>query len=341
MSAESTDFDRLLRFATAHVDKFGLALASCDDDDARSQAIARVGATLAGDGRRFAELVVDATRPILDQLRGAVGAASPVACLSVLGMDSLLLDLTGRERPVPEIDELNRSRDRLPSEVPTRVLVWLSTDGILALARAARDLTDVVLTRFELPRTARAPVDTTVLARLQESARELLSRDIEAVREPSFRRHFAQYRMRNVSDAVEVGEFDEAEFSLQDMIAVYETVGDRPAEVRARYRLADIAILRGDLVGAMRILREEVHPLVIALGDRHLLVQCETHLAELLWASGDAAEALTLLRGSVISQAEAMGDRALFARGSVIIAGIMVERGQRAAAHRLLASLDT
>src|SRR5206468_4791801 len=96
---------------------------------------------------------------LLEELQRALRSHGPDAgAVFVVNLDALLLDATGGVHASPAIEELNRSRDKLPAAIPARIVCWLSDAGGDALARTARDLYDIVATffRFESKEVPRA-----------------------------------------------------------------------------------------------------------------------------------------------------------------------------------------
>jgi hypothetical protein len=132
--------------------RFGLAVATYREEMRREAVIARASAAAAPLRVARLNLRSEPGGDLAQSWRAALErAAEGVAgALLVTGLEPSLLDALGRvKQPVtPEIALLNQRRDQLPGLLPARVVLWLRPEAEQALALSARDLNEVVLTRF-------------------------------------------------------------------------------------------------------------------------------------------------------------------------------------------------
>lgn len=340
---EPSDFELLVKFMTAPVHQFGLAVATADHRDVLVEVRARAEAAAAAAGVRVVPLaVVDGDRSIIQQLRDVAEGADVV---SVLELEHLLLGPLDQRIFSPLIEGLNWDRDRLHATLRVRVVLWLPRPAAIALADAARDLDDVVLTRLHFPGGPAAPQaaamamsydhlwsmptgDSDRLTGLLDALLADLAPDSIG---------WADAAMQRSTVALKQGDVEVARDLASRAMAVFDRAGQPRGRVQSRQQLARVALLEAALDEGERLLRDEALPIARAAGDQRALADVQEELADILRARGDLDGALQLVQDAIMTF-ERLGDdrEVMVARGRV--ADILIRRGEWHLAAALLRS---
>jgi tetratricopeptide (TPR) repeat protein len=135
--------------------------------------------------------------------------------------------------------------------------------------------------------------------------------------------------------ALQAGEPARAAELAEQSAAEAAAAGDEVGWAQSRSIEADVRSLRGDVDGALRVLRDEVLPVFERLGDVHARAVTLGRIADIHLARGQLDEALRILREELLPVFERLGD--VHARAVTLgrIADVHMARGQLDEALRI------
>jgi tetratricopeptide (TPR) repeat protein/predicted phosphodiesterase len=159
-------------------------------------------------------------------------------------------------------------------------------------------------------------------------AEDLARRLLRIEGEPGQDRDFA-LAFGVIADILEArGDLDEAlRIRKQDLIPVYEKLGDMLSRAVTMGQIADILQARGDLDEALRIRKQDQIPVFEKLGDMRSRAVTMGQIADILQARGDLDEALRIRKQEEIPVFEKLGDIRSRAVAMGKIADILQTRG--------------
>ncbi|MEM9461294.1 MAG: effector-associated domain EAD1-containing protein [Myxococcota bacterium] len=150
---QTQEFQRLHRFLTRPGPRFGLALALVQDPHSFEQTRNTVEQRVTGEGSTVHTLTLNATHRNADLTAHMQVTSEGANCLFVIGLDELLRDRAGRMLATTAIANLNHNRDKLPTMLDVRVVLWLLEASYPSFRHFAWDLHEVMLTRAEFGST--------------------------------------------------------------------------------------------------------------------------------------------------------------------------------------------
>jgi tetratricopeptide (TPR) repeat protein len=364
VEGEPTDWDRMIWYLGAKPRRFGLALATADRLDALDGLRATGATKLAEHGVRVATMELTIGRSVLDQL--AEAARAPGDVIFAIGIDRLLLDAQGGELNRPEIEQLNRARDRLPQLVSVPVVAWLTTASARAFARAARDLDDVVVTRyhFATPRaidyglsetrdfsqSPTGPTGPATYLATQAAARptahpaahpathpaggdeqhrdEAALLDARLASGPLDTPAWLDLAERRATLALRARDHDRADRLLDQVERARAAAGDARGSALAAAQRAEVEIDRGQLDLARAILEQRVVPVLERVGDRRGHALALGRLADLDELTGNLDAAFEIRRARELPVYQQLGERRLEAVTLGQLADLHFTRGE-------------
>ncbi|MEQ5869124.1 CHAT domain-containing protein [Sagittula sp. NFXS13] len=132
------------------------------------------------------------------------------------------------------------------------------------------------------------------------------------------------------------GDLDAAlRIRTEDLLPVYEALGDKRLLAVTKGKIADVLQARGDLDEALRIRTEDLLPVFEALGDKRSLAVTKGTIADVLQARGDLDEALRIRTEEELPVFEALGDKRSLAVTKGKIADVLEARGDLDEALRI------
>lgn len=305
---EPSDFELLRRFLVSRERRFGIVTATASDLATLMATRQQAADAVVAAGASLATLDVQPGSSILDQM---VEAAKNADVLFVDRLDRVLFDPLGATTVTSEIESLNWDRDRLPHELQARTVIWLLPSGARALAVVARDLSDIVMSRY----TFRAAVPGAI---------EVGPLDIEGTHpppEPDNRRRIhlldavlarlpvdsLPWARTALELAVERARLKEDSFEtpmLRSVAAILDREGELGLSARAYSLIADEAATSDE---ASTIVDRDVVPRAKASGDRRALVAANLHRAKVQFAQAHSSAGRAILENDVIPQLEELG----------------------------------
>lgn len=146
---QTQEFQRLHRFLTRPGPRFGLALALVHEPRRAEQIRQTVEQRVTHEGSTVHTLTLNATHRNADLAAHMRVTSEGADCLFVVGLDELLRDRAGRMLATTAIANLNHNRDKLPTMLDARVVLWLLEASYPSFRHFAWDLHEVMLTRAE------------------------------------------------------------------------------------------------------------------------------------------------------------------------------------------------
>lgn len=148
MDRELSDYDRLLTFCTQRREGFGLGVVRCSTVLQAEAAIASLATDTFASGREAAvvdlrNLASDST--ILESLMAAANASRGPDVILVAHCDYLLINSRLEVLGTQAVHDLVQHRDALPSNIPCRVVFFVSQPAHDAMLQIASHLLDVAL----------------------------------------------------------------------------------------------------------------------------------------------------------------------------------------------------
>jgi transcriptional regulator with XRE-family HTH domain len=144
-----------------------------------------------------------------------------------------------------------------------------------------------------------------------------------------------ELRLADLELAVRLGEWDEVEGPLNDVLADALSEGDQPLALRARVALASIALERGEWASAVSLLEAAVHGEPFAPVER---VEIYGNLGRALAASGQPERAAELFESCLDGVASAGGDASIEARYATLLSYALSDMGELGRAEEVVRS---
>lgn len=341
---ELSAFNRLLRFATTGPRRFALAIASSNHRHELREQMARAKGAGAAAGRTVATCEVADGAPVMAQLLAALGQAE---VLFVTGLEELLLDRLGGPRFSSLIEQLNWDRDRLARELPAQVVLWMSCAAERAFAEAARDLSDVVMARYEflvpVHATLTAAAESGLLPPMGEihgadfgllsalSNAHAADRDAEL---PNGKSREDLLRLRRVADRLAANQELDTAFSIwSGLLPALDSASSASGADVARWHvrqraevqsnMATVLAARGRLEEALALWRDQVLPVFEAQHDPWSRAATLSNIAEVLALLRRHDEALRIWMDEVLPASIDLRNGAMVIATSVRIAELL------------------
>ncbi|MBL8624077.1 MAG: hypothetical protein JNK64_22400 [Myxococcales bacterium] len=339
---EPSDFELLRQFLIAPVRQFAMVTVTASDRGTLDAIRAEAARVVADAGRRLAALDVRPGSSVLDQM---VAVAADADVLFVDHLERVLFDSLGAPTVTADIELLNWDRDRLPKMLRAHTVFWLLPSAAHALALVARDLNDVVMSRYHFVGRAKAwpieyvPKSPYYLAGTKSppSAREnLLLDNLLASRPPGTTEwaEAAAYRARN---HLQAGEPELARKLWQQAFEIFDG-RDAGRAAAAAFGLADVTMRRDGTGAGIEFARSHVLPRAELAGDRRLLALIHTWIAVGLLQLGNSGDGERELREHVLPTFTALRDERQLAVAHRLLAGALLMNDDADEAARILRS---
>jgi tetratricopeptide (TPR) repeat protein len=337
---EPSDFELLRQFLIAPERQFGMVTVTASDRETLEATRQRAADAVAGAGASLATLDVQPGSSLLDQMV-AVGKDADV--LFVDHLERVLFDSLGVPTVTADIELLNWDRDRLPKLLRAHTVFWLLPSAAHALALVARDLNDVVMSRYHFVGRAKAwpleygPKSPYYLAatKAPPSARENRLLDNLLASRPRGTKEWAEaaaYRARN---HLQAGEPEHAERLWKEAFDIFDG-RDAGRAAAAAFGLADITMRREGTGAGIEFARSRVLPRAELAGDRRLLALVHTWIAVGLLQLGRSDDGERELREHVLPTFTDLRDERQLAVAHRLLAGALLMNDAADEAARLL-----
>ena len=329
------EFARLARLIHARPGKFQLLVIDCRSEILRDRVIGKLNEMLAIAGRVSERLAL--TRDAYADF------AAVESALSTLSGKADVIHVTGGAVWFDAVswESFNIRREAIAQRVKANILLWLDAESVAAMAGIAIDLwawRASVITFDEVAQpitsTALKPDVRAVDGRAHGERTKRIAVLREALRDSDLPDDL-RYGL-----AIELGDHYYGTGKLDEALAAFQDVALPAAEVEkeralAMGRIANILQVRGELDGALRILREEVMPVFERLGDVRGRAITIGRIADILQARGELDEALRIRREEEMPVYERLGDVRSRAITIGKIADILQARGELDEALRI------
>jgi transcriptional regulator with XRE-family HTH domain len=144
-----------------------------------------------------------------------------------------------------------------------------------------------------------------------------------------------ELRLTDLELAVRLGEWNDVEGPLNDVLADALSEGDQPLALRARVALASIALERGEWASAVSLLEAAMHGEPFAPIER---VEIYGNLGRALAASGQPERAAELFESCLDGVASAGGDASIEARYATLLSYALSDMGEIGRAEEVVRS---